>query len=249
MTLAIHIVGWPGRGRPRGPGKPIAKRAGHPTKGLRGKIAQIESEYRSGLTLHQIGEKFGVTREYIRQLLRGRVSSKEGGICARSQMRVARIRSAKNQQCLAKRGMPWSEYRCISGSIKAAYRYQCRSAKYRGIPFLLNFKEWLDIWNASGKWGERGRHKNEYCMARKNDEGPYELGNVYITTCSANGADYQRRRRAGKPNKQRVATGVYLAYPGWPRGAYLARYGRKNIGHFPTAAEAIAARESFLEAA
>ena len=54
-------------------------------------------------------------------------------------------------------------------------------AKTRGIEFLFSFDEWIEWWeqNLGSDWFERrGRRRNQYVMARKGDEGPYQLDNV-----------------------------------------------------------------------
>lgn len=63
------------------------------------------------------------------------------------------------------------------------------------IEFRISFKEWWDIWQQSGKWEQRGRHKGEYVMARHDDVGHYEVGNVSIILASEN----VRQARLGVP--------------------------------------------------
>lgn len=69
---------------------------------------------------------------------------------------------------------------------KEKYRNHKSSATYRGIPFLLTFKEWLNIWNVSGHYHERGNKSGQYCMSRYGDMGSYVMGNVFIQLHSAN---------------------------------------------------------------
>ena len=66
------------------------------------------------------------------------------------------------------------------------YRNHKSGAKVRGIPFLLTYEEWMNIWLTSGKYEQRGPQKGQYVMCRKNDIGPYEIGNVYIDTNAHN---------------------------------------------------------------
>jgi hypothetical protein len=87
------------------------------------------------------------------------------------------------------------------------YRNQKAAAKKRGIPFLLTFEEWRDIWDTSGKLEQRGRRRGQYVMARFNDQGAYEVGNVRICTAGDNVAE----GLAGKPPS------------GWARPGYFAR--------------------------
>lgn len=68
---------------------------------------------------------------------------------------------------------------------RAILKYQRHRAlcKYRGIPFNFTFEEWNQWWldngvdkNQDTKWVGRER----LCMSRYNDQGAYELGNVYL---------------------------------------------------------------------
>jgi hypothetical protein len=77
-----------------------------------------------------------------------------------------------------------------SNPERAAFKSQRSSAAKRGIQFLLTFDEWWIIWNASGKWEQRGRLKGQYVMARFGDSGPYVATNVRICTKEENYAEY-----------------------------------------------------------
>jgi len=68
----------------------------------------------------------------------------------------------------------------------ADHKWRAYSA---GIPFLLTIEEWYDWWIATGHWHERGRGKDKYCMARFNDEGPYQIGNIKCITNAENRAE------------------------------------------------------------
>lgn len=70
--------------------------------------------------------------------------------------------------------------------LKKLYIAQKAAAKQRGIPFLLTFAEWQQIWSASGRLGDRGCERGQYCMARFGDQGGYEVGNVEIILTANN---------------------------------------------------------------
>jgi hypothetical protein len=76
------------------------------------------------------------------------------------------------------------DYRAVEirNAIRQAYHSQKAGAKLRGIDWFLTFDEWCDIWLASGRWAERGNKAEQYCMARKWDEGGYAKDNVTIIT-------------------------------------------------------------------
>lgn len=78
---------------------------------------------------------------------------------------------------------------------RQAYKAQVKHCKARvdragqQIEMKMTFEEWLKVWLDSGKWELRGKHKDCYCMARHNDLGHYEVGNVSIKTTSENAAE------------------------------------------------------------
>ena len=168
------------------------------------KATQMASYYTAGETLQQIGDRYGITRERVRQLIKQvGLAGKDGGQAAKSRA-VAFLRAAKGRERRDERTQPiygcgYQELiRLNGGLIKSAhgspahrYLFQRKNAQIRGIGWEITFPEWIGLWNESGHWSERGQGRSRYCMARFNDEGPYKLGNVYITTCADNVRDYQ----------------------------------------------------------
>jgi hypothetical protein len=79
-------------------------------------------------------------------------------------------------------GLPVSTH----GSKAERYaRQRLNAIQMRNIAWELTFKQWLDIWNESGHFAERGRGKG-YCMTRIGDTGPYAPNNVEIKTVGEN---------------------------------------------------------------
>ena len=81
-------------------------------------------------------------------------------------------------------------------SARKAYEHQCKRCiggrldrAGNPIEMRLTFVEWLNVWLESGHWHERGVRKGQYVMSRIGDLGHYELGNVFIQTCSQNSRD------------------------------------------------------------
>lgn len=93
------------------------------------------------------------------------------------------------------------------------YKMQQRNAMDRGIPFLLTYEEWLQVWNDSGKLEQRGRGADKFCMCRVGDLGSYEVGNVFIGT----GRENVRAGNLGKPVPQEVRDKISKAHTGKPK--------------------------------
>lgn len=77
----------------------------------------------------------------------------------------------------------------MNATDKRKYTLHRIGAKARGIPFLLTFSEWWDIWQQSGHYAERGAKVGQYCMSRYGDLGPYAIGNVFIQLHSSNSSE------------------------------------------------------------
>lgn len=70
-----------------------------------------------------------------------------------------------------------------------AYHGQRVQAGRRDIAWEFTFETWWKVWTESGKWAQRGRHRDEYVMSRHGDRGPYAPGNVRICTSQENLAE------------------------------------------------------------
>ena len=78
---------------------------------------------------------------------------------------------------------------------RVAYSNQKAKAKRRGIPFNFEFKEWILWWGLD--YGKRGTSTGHgLVMARYNDTGPYELGNVFKCTNAQNVHDARLREES-----------------------------------------------------
>lgn len=168
--------------------------------------AEMVLMYRDGKTLQEIGDKYGVSRERVRQRLASLgLTRVDGGVTLRmlskASTTLAAERSAaerREQAHFNRWGMSIQDMAAIT---KAAgvnlsddkhptrkFLRQRQNAKGRGIEFLLTFAEWWQIWQQSGHWDERGRGQG-YVMARWADDGPYSADNVYICTSGQNFSD------------------------------------------------------------
>lgn len=202
----------------------------------------MKTRYQSGQTLQQIGDFYKITRERVRQILRKNGVDNTGGIHRRKAHRVAKNAARLDAKSYAKYGCSWVEYIKLREICGKQFKEQRRSANMRAVGWKLNISDWWRIWQDSGKWSERGRGKNKYCMARLDDAGAYEIGNVHIVTNSDNMREW---RCSGRRANSGDRGGVYMLLPGYSR-PWIARHGQKNIGYFKTEEEARAAKEKFV---
>ncbi|MCP5328568.1 MAG: hypothetical protein R3E75_08145 [Steroidobacteraceae bacterium] len=99
-----------------------------------------------------------------------------------------KIRDTPSGQCAHLHPIERAQ-RALNATPRGQFEQQRRGAKRRGIEFLLTFEEWLNVWQDSGRFHERGKRPGQYVMARRGDAGPYVLGNVYVTTIEQNTRD------------------------------------------------------------
>jgi len=181
------------------------------------RLQAVAAMYRSGKTLAEIGELYGVTRERIRQILSKYtdVTATEGGSAAKARIERDKKRSEQEAACFEKNGCSVAQLKSLrriaremmaAGACRdrtpiQAFNSQRCSARGRGITWNLKLWDWWMVWSDSGKWEQRGRFGDGFVMCRFRDDGPYELGNVYIATLRHNSTVQPNNPyRKGHPN-------------------------------------------------
>ena len=150
----------------------------------RAREAEIIRYYVAGENMEQLGKKYSLSRQRIHQILkRNELGRIHGGqfLCKQLTAEKRRARMQRKYGCSIEQ---LREYR--DNGITAAYSQQRRNALTREIPWELTVGQFAALWIISGKWTSRGRHKENYVMARFFDKGPYVWGNVEIISCSDN---------------------------------------------------------------
>jgi hypothetical protein len=89
-----------------------------------------------------------------------------------------------------------SNYACVEcfSSPRSRFIQRRARAKQRGIPFMLSYQQWLDIWG--DKLPLRGRGLGRLCMASRRDRGGYQRHRVEIIADNKNVEDrwdYKRK--------------------------------------------------------
>lgn len=214
------------------------------------RIPKMVSMHRQGLTLEKIGQEFSITRERVRQILKGEgVTRFDGGICAQAApkkaIKAASLNAARNARSYARYGISHEAFQQArkDGTLDS-FSHQKSAAASRGIGWTLSYAEWRAIWDASGKLAERGRGKGKYCMSRIKDDGPYSIGNVHIQLCVDNSREAVKQWKDAPPKANR---GVYCLFPGSAK-PWVAKHARTPLGRYATEAEAVAARAEYFRA-
>ena len=102
------------------------------------------------------------------------------------------------------------------------------NAKKRGVEFLLTFEEWWDIWQASGKWEQRGKGRGQYVMARSGDQGAYERGNVRICPVRENLAERNRNHPISSEQASAQSKAAWALVPAEERSGMMEARRRKR---------------------
>lgn len=158
----------------------------------------IVDSFKNGIPMTELAERYNITRQGIQLVLKAAgLSAKSGGASIRSKARRIRTQTEKlenrDTNCLNKWGCTFEQWKSLRSMHKnfhltpiARYIQHRSNVRREGITWDITLWDWWNIWNDSGKYNERGRGKNGYCMTRKEDKGAYTKDNVYITTISDN---------------------------------------------------------------
>jgi hypothetical protein len=128
-----------------------------------------------------------------------------------------RLLKSSCTDCERARGREYSRSR--SKTREGQYKQHKENAKIRGVAFNLSFDEWLCIWSESGKLHLRGKGRHKYCMCRLNDEGAYEVGNVFISTNSYNLSSGNKGKIMSAETRAKISTAHKGKPHPWSAGA------------------------------
>lgn len=140
--------------------------------------------------------------------------------------------------------------------------HKCRAVKRKDragnqIEFRLTFDEWITWWHNTGHYAERGNKRGQYVMARKNDLGHYELGNIECKTVGENireghlgsiRSSETRQKMSAIRKKRPIRTSGFLGKTHSDKSKYKMSVSRKGVSKSEeTRSKMSAARKSWWD--
>jgi hypothetical protein len=163
----------------------------------------MRQRFENGETLEQIGQRYEVTRERVRQIISKKfgTTGRDGGAAEMARRKRRELHKKRDARAMRVWGCSYRQYLSIlrhEDKPTYSYKQQRQNAIQRGIGWELNLWRWWSLWQKSGHWSERGRNRGNYGMCRLNDTGPYSADNVYFATNIENTQDYWVNKRASE---------------------------------------------------
>ena len=156
---------------------------------------QMATMYKSGVTLQEIGNRFSVSRERVRQLLKPTgIDRYAGGGHVRGieyqRKQQEKLQAAREYRAQVHYGVTAAEYREIrkmgthlqKHSPLKRYFTKKRNVirKYGAEAWQLSLNDWWKVWKESGKFEDCGRQADKYTCTRIDLTKPFKAGNVKI---------------------------------------------------------------------
>jgi hypothetical protein len=166
----------------------------------RARAEDMRQRYENGETLEQIGQRYSLTRERIRQIISKKfgTTARDGGQAEMARRKRRDFHKKRDARSMRSWGCSYRDYtKILKHPDQPTYKFsqQRKNADQRGIGWELTLWQWWKIWQQSGHWDDRGCGRG-YGMCRLNDTGPYSVDNVYIGTGVENMQDYWVNKRA-----------------------------------------------------
>lgn len=160
------------------------------------------SMYRQGMTLQEIGDRYGLTRERVRQIVsREGITSKEGGktvqvkekkmiqsvIDGEERKKRQAVKNVKHAQWVVEHlgdtietieaaGLPHTRESLVCKSyvaIRMAHFYQNQKT-------YLRYLDWVKIWEDSGHFSRISGPNRGWCLVRQDNHQPWSPENAKI---------------------------------------------------------------------
>lgn len=163
---------------------------------------EIVSLYRSPMTLQEIGDQMGLTRERVRQILvKNGVKKEEGGDSVKSKYRqkekslLDAERAIKQKAIRDKRHEKWVKEH-LSATVEELEsvglphtRENIVCHNYVAVKFareyhdhhpFLSYMDWIKVWRDSGHFNMEEGSEHGWCLSRKDTGKPWSIENAKI---------------------------------------------------------------------
>jgi len=180
-----------------------ARHRTHKVKNAKRNLA-ITRLYAGGRTLEEVGSRYGISRERVRQILR--LLGVSVGDSLRHQRAQNKLRDVQRKhldymkRIERKYGMSYANFlrinKIVNGQrrrIVDIYHYSRCSARRNKTRWNLTFPQWHDIWKHSGKIDYIGRQEGEYILWRIDKTKGFILGNVRVMKLHTKEKAYKHR--------------------------------------------------------
>lgn len=135
--------------------------------------------YLSGETLRSIAKSVPMSIERVRVILKGfGLNKRNAGLAIRNRERGAK--AALSASSFRIYGCPPSSLRLFTDEERHAFLQHRKNVKRTGTSWQLTLPEWVDCWQRSQKWAERGRGASKYGLCRIDPSGPYSVDNIQV---------------------------------------------------------------------
>lgn len=158
----------------------------------------IATAFKAGTPMPDLAKAYGLTRQGVQLILKQmNLGAKDGGAGLRAKQRKQTTATLKilnkEQQCATRWGCSLEQWQLLR-SMHPSFHHTpiARFIQHRNnvlrkkLRWSLTLWQWWSEWNDSGRYHERGRQKQSYCMARRQNTGDYAVGNVVIMSIQDN---------------------------------------------------------------
>ena len=174
--------------------------------------------YRSGKTVQEIGDLYGVTRERVRQIIKPYgLDGYSGGASvtaeANRKAREAKRNASREARAQAVYGCSYAELMRINmgmqltdhGSPAYFYFRDGCNAKKAGYILELSLPEWIAIYEKAGGVWNRGRFIDGLVLGRKDKALGYTADNLHVVTLAENSRDTQLQKSRRSAEQREAA--------------------------------------------
>lgn len=162
----------------------------------------ICADFLKGKTMPEIGKERNMSRQNVQQiLLKHNIDASMGGRSVKKLQSPKYISPEKKQEifdleCQTKWGCTASEFLFLrkvpkDDTVSPYMRFIQHRNNVRKMDkvkplWFLTLKQWWDIWSNSGKYNQRGKFRDAYCLTRKDRLKPYTVDNCHIEMVGIN---------------------------------------------------------------